>query len=108
MFLHKGHHFLRLRCGERRCAAATTANPAGRDFGERVVREPIALQGKLEEGGDDASAVVVGLECRPSGLEVSDEPRAGKLGDRGLREVLLKPVKVAELTGTRLIGYFEA
>ena len=46
----KRHHFLRLRGGEGRRAAAPPANPMGRDFGKRVFRNPVALQRELEEG----------------------------------------------------------
>jgi hypothetical protein len=52
--------------------------------------DPIPLERKLEERGDDAAAIVVGLEAGVAALKVGGQGGRRKLGDGHTGEVLFE------------------
>ena len=60
-------------------AASPPADPVRRNSGQGILGDPFALQGELEETGNDAAAIVVGLPRGPAEFKVSHEPGWGQV-----------------------------
>ncbi len=76
---HERHEFLRLRGVQGLRAASPPADPVRRNSGQGILGDPFALQGELEETGNDAAAIVVGLPRGPAEFKVSHEPGWGQV-----------------------------
>ena len=60
-------------------ARGSPADPVRRNSGQGILGDPFALQGELEETGNDAAAIVVGLPRGPAEFKVSHEPGWGQV-----------------------------